>query len=112
MFRFTRGFEPGSEELYKSKRFKKHVTGLISTVDTAVSLLGPDLDPLLEILHDLGKKHVKYGALPAHFDVVGRALIDALDKVLGEKFTSEVKTAWAWIYDIMSSSMIAGMEEA
>jgi hemoglobin-like flavoprotein len=112
MFRFTRGFEIGSEDLYKSERFMEHATGVIATVNTAVNMLAPDLDPLVEVLHDLGKKHAKYGALPAHYAVVGRALMDTLQKVLGEKFTSEVKTAWARIYDILSTSMIEGAEEA
>eukprot|EP00545_Synedropsis_sp_CCMP1620_P012750 CAMPEP_0119005358 /NCGR_PEP_ID=MMETSP1176-20130426/1667_1 /TAXON_ID=265551 /ORGANISM="Synedropsis recta cf, Strain CCMP1620" /LENGTH=154 /DNA_ID=CAMNT_0006957147 /DNA_START=374 /DNA_END=838 /DNA_ORIENTATION=- len=112
MFRFTRDFEPGSEELYQSERFMTHAMGVIQTVDTAVSLLAPDLDPLIEILHDLGTKHAQYGALPAHYAVVGRALIDTLDKTLGDKFTSEIKTAWARIYDIVSTTMIEGAEEA
>jgi hemoglobin-like flavoprotein len=112
MFRFTREFEPGSEELFQSERFKKHATGVIHTVNTAVNMLAPDLDPLIEVLHELGKKHAQYGALPAHYAVVGRALIDTLQKVLGDKFTNEVKTAWARIYDVMSTSMIEGAEEA
>eukprot|EP00542_Grammatophora_oceanica_P012625 CAMPEP_0194046528 /NCGR_PEP_ID=MMETSP0009_2-20130614/21494_1 /TAXON_ID=210454 /ORGANISM="Grammatophora oceanica, Strain CCMP 410" /LENGTH=154 /DNA_ID=CAMNT_0038691855 /DNA_START=117 /DNA_END=578 /DNA_ORIENTATION=+ len=113
MFRFTRDFEPGSEELYQSERFLQHSTGVIKTVDTAVSMLGPDLDPLIDILHDLGKKHAQYGALPAHYAVVGRALIDTLSGAIGEeKFTNEVKVAWARIYDILSSTMIEGAEEA
>jgi hemoglobin-like flavoprotein len=104
MFRFTRDFELGSEELFQSERFKKHATGVINTVNTAVNMLAPDLDPLVEILHELGKKHAQYGALPAHYAVVGRALIDT--------FTNEVKTAWARIYDVLSTSMIEGAEEA
>jgi hypothetical protein len=55
---------PGSEELYASERFMRHASGVISTVDTAVSLLAPDMDPLIEVLHDLGTKH-------AHYAVVG-----------------------------------------
>jgi hemoglobin-like flavoprotein len=112
MFRFAREFEVGSEEMYQSERFMRHATGVISTVDTAVSMLAPDLDPLLEVLHDLGQRHADYGALPAHYAVVGRALIDTLAKALGSKFTAEIRTAWARIYDIISTSMIEGAEEA
>jgi hemoglobin-like flavoprotein len=112
MFRFSRGFEAGSEEMYKSERFMEHATGVIATVNTAVNMLAPDLDPLVEVLHALGKKHAAYGALPAHYAVVGRALMDTLEKVLADKFTSEVKTAWARIYDILSTSMIEGAEDA
>jgi len=112
MFRFTRDYEPGSEALYQSERFMKHATGVIDTVNTAVSMLAPDLDPLIEVLHDLGQKHAQYGSLPAHYAVVGRALMDTLEMALGDKFTAEVKTAWARIYDIISTTMIEGAEEA
>ena len=112
MFRFAKDFEPGSEELYQSERFMKHATGVISTVNTAVEMLGPDLDPLMDVLHELGKQHAQYGALPAHYAVVGRALIDTLQTAMGDKFTNEVKTAWARVYDILSTSMIEGAEEA
>ena len=111
MFRFTQGFEFGSEELYKSERFVEHATGVIQTVDTAVSMLGPNVDALAEILYELGKKHTRYGAVPQHYVVVGQALLDTLETALRDNFTDEVKAAWAQLYNIVSTNMIKGAHE-
>jgi hemoglobin-like flavoprotein len=108
MFRFAKNYEPMSEELFASRRFKDHARGVIATVNTAVSMLSPDLDPLVDILHKLGRTHAQYGALPAHYAVVGRALIETLQEVMGDKFTNEVKTWWARVYDLVSMAMIEG----
>mmetsp|Transcript_14682 Transcript_14682/g.20973 ORF Transcript_14682/g.20973 Transcript_14682/m.20973 type:complete len:152 (+) Transcript_14682:142-597(+) len=110
MFRFAKDFEPMSEELFASERFKRHARGVITTVDTAINMLGPDLDPLVSILEDLGKVHGQYGALPAHYAIVGRALIETLADVLQEMFTNELKTSWARVYDIVSMAMIEGAD--
>jgi hemoglobin-like flavoprotein len=110
MFRFAKDFEPMSEELFASERFKGHARGVITTVDTAINMLGPDLDPLVSILEDLGKVHGQYGALPAHYAIVGRALIETLADVLQETFTNELKTSWARVYDIVSMAMIEGAD--
>ncbi len=112
MFRFAKDFEPMSEELFASERFKEHARGVVRTIGKAVSMLGPDLDPLIKILHDLGRLHGRYGALPAHYAVVGRALIETLSEVLGDQFTNELKTSWARVYDIVSAAMIEGAEGA
>jgi hemoglobin-like flavoprotein len=110
MFRFAKDFEPMSEELFASERFKEHARGVVITIGKAVSMLGPDLDPLVVILNELGRVHGKYGALPAHYAIVGRALIETLAEVLGDKFTNELKTSWARVYDIVSAAMIEGAE--
>jgi len=110
MFRFARDYEPMSEELFASRRFKDHARGVIATVNVAISMLSPDLDPLVVILHKLGRLHAQYGALPAHYAVVGRAFIETLQEVMGEKFTPEIKTCWARVYDLVSMTMIEGSE--
>jgi hemoglobin-like flavoprotein len=38
---------------------------------------------------DLGKRHVKYGVLPAHYDVVGQALLATLESGLGAEWTEQ-----------------------
>ncbi len=99
-----------SDSLFADPKFKKHAAGVISTVDAAVGMLGGDLTPLVGILKDLGKKHVAYGVIPAHYDVVGQALIETLATAMGEAFTPDVKRAWVEIYGIVSSTMIEGGE--
>jgi hemoglobin-like flavoprotein len=99
-----------SEEMYESPKFKKHAAGVVGTVNTAVNMLGPDLSPLVDVLKALGKKHVKYGVVEAHYAVVGQALIETLDAAMSDKFTADVKAAWLEIWGIISSTMIAGAD--
>mmetsp|Transcript_10147 Transcript_10147/g.14343 ORF Transcript_10147/g.14343 Transcript_10147/m.14343 type:complete len:152 (+) Transcript_10147:105-560(+) len=108
LFPFAKNYAHMSEEMFKSKRFKHHAKGVISTVNVAVSMLGPDLEPLVKILKDLGKKHVQYGVLKPHYEIVGQALIETLAAAMGDKFTNDVKNAWISVYDVISSTMIEG----
>ena len=45
------------------------------------------------------------------FQPVGAALLDTLDKGLGEKFTSQVKEAWTVVYGIVADTMKVGLKE-
>lgn len=49
----------------------------MNTVGTAVSMLRR-LDELVPILKELGTAHKGYGVVPAHYPVVGQALLDTL----------------------------------
>jgi hemoglobin-like flavoprotein len=70
-----------------------------------------DLDTLVPVAQKLAVRHVNYGAEPAHYAVVGAALIDTLDKGLGAEFTPDVRTAWETAYGTLSSVMISAAEQ-
>eukprot|EP00927_Polykrikos_kofoidii_P012497 TRINITY_DN15387_c0_g3_i1.p1 TRINITY_DN15387_c0_g3~~TRINITY_DN15387_c0_g3_i1.p1 ORF type:complete len:171 (-),score=39.11 TRINITY_DN15387_c0_g3_i1:279-791(-) len=82
----------------------KHAAGVVSTVATAVGLL-TQLDQLVPILRELGAKHVGYGVVPAHYDVVGEALIESLALALGPNFTPAVKNAYLKVYTTVKMTM-------
>ena len=92
-------------DVYESPKLKAHALKVMNTVGVAVGMLN-DVPKLLPILADLGKKHVSYGVLPAHYDVIGQALLDTLALGLGDTFTPALKAAWAEIYGIISTTMI------
>lgn len=48
----------------------------------------------------------------ANFQVVGQALIDTLEKGLGDKFTPEVKEAYIVFYTMVADNMKEGLHEA
>ena len=88
-----------------------HASYLIQMIDTALNMLGPDIELLTEMLYDLGEKHVRYGVKPAYFPVMGVALICTLEECLGsDKFTPSMKEAWVEVYQALSSDMIAGQK--
>ena len=55
---------------------------------------------------DGAKRHVEYGAKPAHYPVVGEALLWTLEKGLGDSWTPQVAEAWTQAYTTLSGFMI------
>jgi len=74
----------------------------------AVVVKGLDnLPAILPAASMLAKRHVAYGATPAHYPVVGGALLWTLEKGLGPGWTPEVAEAWTAAYATLSGFMIA-----
>lgn len=83
---------------------------LMRMIGTAVNGLDR-LDALVPAVQDLGRRHVNYRVLPAHYDTVGAALLWTLEKGLGDDFTPEVKEAWATVYGILAQTMKDAAEQ-
>lgn len=56
-------------------------------------------------LRALGQRHVGYGVCATHYDTVGAALLATLEIGLGERFTPDVRVAWATLYAHISHTM-------
>ncbi len=55
----------------------------------------------------LGRRHREYGALDAHYPVVGQALIEALIETCEPPLTEEEQSAWSRFYGIIATAMTA-----
>ena len=64
-----------------------------------------ELEALVPVLAALGERHVGYGILEPHYDVVGKALLMTLEQGLGDAFTPEVKEAWTLVYGVVATTM-------
>ncbi|KQB42151.1 Globin domain-containing protein [Flavobacterium daejeonense] len=78
---------------------------LMMMLSSAVAGLS-NLEMLVPVLQNLGKRHVEYKVEPSHYNTVGAALLDTLAVGLGDDFTPEVKEAWASVYGTMATVMI------
>jgi len=92
-------------DLATSPKMAAHALKVMQTVDVAVKGLA-DLDKLVPVLQGLGKKHVPYGVIPEHYDIVGQALLATLEAGLGAEWTAAVRDAWVAIYGIIAKTMI------
>jgi nitric oxide dioxygenase len=79
---------------------------LVATLAVVVNGLG-NLDSVLPAASALAKRHVNYGATPAHYPVVGSALLWTLEKGLGDAWTPEIAEAWTAAYGTLSGYMIS-----
>ena len=65
---------------------------------------------LTEALKGLGARHVKYGALPEHYPLVGNTLLKTFGQYLGDQWTPEAKQAWADAYGVITEVMLDGAD--
>jgi hemoglobin-like flavoprotein len=112
LFGFPIDIDPNSAELLQSKRFTMHAAYLVQMLDTALNMLGPDIELLTEIMQELGLKHVRYGVKPEMFPIMGDALLHTLESTLKDDFTEPVREAWVEIYSALSQDMIRAQVKA
>ena len=79
---------------------------LIEMISIAVNKL-TELNVLIPVLQNLGKRHGGYGVQDSHYDTVASALLKTLGQGLGSDFTAEVKAAWVNVYGVMADVMKA-----
>lgn len=85
---------------------------LTRSLDFVVAHLG-DPERLAAELRPLALRHVHYGAQPAHYGVLGEALLWALRETLGsEDFDEATRDAWAEAYAALCALMLAAAAEA
>ena len=112
LFQFAQDYAADDKEMYNSELFVKHSTAVVSTVTAAVGLLEKgDLEILMSVLKDLGERHGSFELVQAHYDLVGESLLYTLAQGLGDSFTSDIKTAWIRVYNIIAEQMINGARE-
>ena len=69
-----------------------------------------DLGAVVPKLHELGARHVAYGARPEYYPVVGSVLIASMAEVAGDAWTPEFERAWAAAFDVVAGAMLEGAQ--
>ena len=110
---YTRLFEldPSLESLFQSD-MNQQGRKLMAAISFVVQGLN-DLERILPVIRELGRRHTGYGVEPRHYETVAAALLWTLEQGLGDDFTNDTKQAWATAYGLLSSTMIeAGARKA
>ena len=95
--------DPSTKVLFKGD-MKEQGRKLMAMITAAVNGLN-DLDRLVPVMQDLGRRHGGYGVQDKHYGSVASALLWTLEQGLGEAFTPEVKNAWTETYMLLASVM-------
>jgi len=69
-----------------------------------------DLESVAPKLRDLGARHVRYGAKPEHYPVVGEVLIASMAEIAGDAWTVEHESAWTEAFGIVAGAMLEGAD--
>jgi hemoglobin-like flavoprotein len=102
---------PVVKPLFAKVDMKKQKSMLLAVLSLLRKSLR-DLDAIVPTLHDLGARHVTYGAKPEYYPVVGAVLIASMAEVAGEAWRPEYERAWCEAFEIVAGAMIEGAEAA
>lgn len=67
---------------------------------------------LVPMLRQLGARHGAQGVQPAHYPLMGLALLKTLEEQLGSAFDEATCTAWESLYALIAGLMLEGCEPA
>ncbi len=79
-------------------------------LDTLVEGLD-DFDQQRPALRAMGLRHVAYGVVPGHYDILSAAFLWALGHMMYPDFSPRLKDAWAGLIQEVSDTMKAGAAE-
>lgn len=83
----------------------------VTMLNTVVSALD-NPKPVVPLIKAVGARHADYGVEDADYDKFAAVLLDSFADALGERFTPQVRRAWAEVYAELSATMRQGAEEA
>ena len=78
-----------------------------------LSVIIARLDRMDELNYDIAamaRRHIQYGVRPAHYKLVGNALLWTLRQGLGQDWTLEVEQAWTKCYSNLADTMMRAAE--
>ncbi|CAM9670726.1 unnamed protein product [Discosporangium mesarthrocarpum] len=101
---------PETKGLFEDTDMESQKEKLMKTLGVAVSMLN-DLDGLVPILQDLGRRHIDYGVKANMYPMVMESLLWTLEKGLGEEWTPEAAAAWGWVLGVIQGVCIDAARE-
>lgn len=105
---YARLFElaPGIRALFRGDMAAQE----LKLAQTLVALVGglDQADGLVPTIEALGRAHRGYGAKPAHYPLVGQALLDTLAAFNGPTFDDATRAAWERLFAWVAQHMMHG----
>ena len=95
--------DPSLRNLFDGDMRRQHMKLLITLTLVVRSLHAPEA--ILQTVQSLAIKHVGYGVRAEHYTLFGNALLRALKKLLGAKYTRDVANAWEAAFRMVARIM-------
>ncbi len=95
---------PSLKSMFRAPMTGQYVK-IVDTLSLIVARLD-NLDQVNEEIKQLAIRHTHYGVRPAHYKLVGDALLWTLQNGLGNDWNPETAEAWSVCYKILSDTMI------
>lgn len=68
-------------------------------------------EKLAPVLRDLGRRHVGYGVVPEHYDLLGEVLLEVLERHDPDPWTDDLRRAWKRAYAFVMGAMRRGADD-
>lgn len=88
-----------------------HGLQIVKMLDAIFSALGLDDELLSEILAETGEQHCQLGLSPDHFTLLCRALLEVLEKTMGDDWTSDTRAAWFQVIRVVNVAIAKNMQK-
>lgn len=98
---------PGVRPLFAGTDLKRQKGILLATL-VLLSRSLRDLDSVVPKLREMGARHVRNGAQPEHYPVVGQVLITSMAQIAGDAWTLEYELAWTEAFAVVAGAMLDG----
>ncbi|MEB3267587.1 MAG: globin domain-containing protein, partial [Leptolyngbya sp.] len=100
---------PAAKPLFAHANMKEQGNKLLTSLVFVVENLRRPGE-LTDALKGLGARHVKYGALPEHYPLVGNTLLKTFEQYLGSDWTPPTQQAWVDAYGLITAVMLDGAD--
>ena len=91
------------------KKMDEQYTKLMDMLSVIIARLDR-MDELNEDIAAMARRHVHYGVRPAHYKLVGNALLWTLRQGLGQDWTIDLEQAWTKCYSNLADTMMRATE--
>lgn len=95
---------PAVKKLFPKEMSKQYVKLIDMLTSIVTSLNNPEY--IKAEIESMAERHKEYGVKPAHYNMVGVALLWTLKEGLQSDWNHEVETAWTACYQSLASSMM------
>jgi hemoglobin-like flavoprotein len=103
--------DPKLRGLFHQTDMREQRRKLMQVIGVAVAGLD-DLDKLVSVVTELGRRHKDYGVQDRHYETVGAALLWTLEQGLGSAWSQAAAEAWGVAYGVLSGVMRDGANAA
>jgi methyl-accepting chemotaxis protein len=98
---------PAVKPLFAHTDSRKQQAKLLAALKLVVANVRTP-EKLAKPLAELGRKHVAYGAAPAHYPAVAAVLLDVMKEMAGPNWTPPIERAWREALNAIATLMLAG----
>jgi nitric oxide dioxygenase len=99
------------EAMFSSPAFTDHCRSVVDAVSLAVGLLESDVGQLVQILEELGARHVEYGVADGDYATLLDAFLFTLSSGLGG-LNADLRVAWTDCLTLITKTMVTGANDA